>query len=168
MPSLDNNLHGSVTLTKQTGTILTIKTKDTVRNQGTYVPDDITFDLNAQTATPSFTGGAPSGTATFGTPTNCTLSNNNTSGVAVVTSGTCSRAAITYNGVVDGWVTANNGATPTGGGASNAVNLGTTTKYLTKVVLTNGKTFQIEVPNGSSGNITFTFTVDSNGNTTIT
>jgi len=157
------NLAGTIQLTQPTNTIVTLKT-----SENKYVNGDIVLTLTAPTVTPTLTGGAPSGTATFGTPTNCTLSETDSSGVSIITSGTCSRAAITYNEAVNGWVTANNGATPTGGAASSAVNLSTTTRYLTKVVLTNGKTFQIEVPNGSSGTVTFTFSVDSNGNTTIT
>lgn len=156
-----SNLTGAIQLTQSTGTKVTLKTDES------YVDGNIVLNLSAKTATPAVTGGAPSGTATFGTPTNCVLSETNSSGISIITSGTCSRAAIKYDGAVNGWVTASNGATPDGGGASNAVNLTTTTRYLTKVTLTNGKTFQIEVPNGSSGTITFTFSVDSNGNTTI-
>ena len=138
-----------------------------MKTEKTFVTGDIVLNLSARSASPSFTGGAPSGTATFGTATNCVLSTTDTSGIAVTTSGTCSRAALTYNGAVNGWVTANSGATPNGAAASSAVNLTTQTRYLTKVTLTNNKTFQIEVPNGSSGTITFTFSVDNNGNTTI-
>lgn len=156
-----NNLAGSIELTQRTGTAVTLETEKT------FVTGDIVLNLSARSATPSFTGGAPSGTASFGTPTNCVLSETNTSGIAVTTSGTCSRTALSYNSAVDGWVTANNGAVPTGATASGAVNLATTTRYLTKVTLTNNKTFQIEVPNGSSGTVTFTFSVDNNGNTTI-
>ena len=157
-----NNYSDSYTLTQPTGTQFIFKT-----NEQRYVPSDISLTVNTPTASPKIKGGAPSGAATFGTPTNCVLSETNSSGIAVVTSGTCSRAAIQYDGAVNGWVIASNNATPTGGTASSAVNLTTTTRYLTKVTLTNGKTFQIEVPNGSAGTVTFTFSVDANGNTTI-
>lgn len=160
--SILNNLTGSIELNQRTGTVVTLETEKT------FVTDDIVLNLSAKLDSPSFTGGEPSGTATFGTLTNCELSENNTSGIIITTGGTCSRAALTYNDEVNGWVTASSGTTPTGAGASNAENLATQTRYLTKVTLTNNKTFQIEVPNGSPENtITFTFSVDNNGNTTI-
>jgi hypothetical protein len=39
---------------------------------------------------------------------------------------------------------------------------------LTGVTLTAGKQFNITVPNGENDTITFHFSVDENGNTTIT
>ena len=41
-------------------------------------------------------------------------------------------------------------------------------QYLTGVTLTAGKQFNITVPNGENDTITFHFSVDENGNTTIT
>ena len=64
---------------------------------------------------------------------------------------------------------------------NNIIRLSTAGKYVatdielnlkvTKAVLTtaaDSNTFEIEVPNGESGTITFHFAVDANGNTTIT
>lgn len=64
---------------------------------------------------------------------------------------------------------------------NNVIKLSTAGKYVetdielnlkvTKAVLTtaaDSNTFEIEVPNGESGTITFHFSVDANGNTTIT
>lgn len=64
---------------------------------------------------------------------------------------------------------------------NNVIRLSTAGKYVatdielnlkvTKAVLTtaaDSNTFEIEVPNGESGTITFHFAVDANGNTTIT
>lgn len=64
---------------------------------------------------------------------------------------------------------------------NNTIRLSTAGKYIptdielnlkvTKAVLTtaaDSNTFEIEVPNGESGTITFHFAVDANGNTTIT
>ena len=64
---------------------------------------------------------------------------------------------------------------------NNVITLSTAGKYIptdiainlkvTKAVLTtsaDSNSFEIEVPNGESGTITFHFAVDSNGNTTIT
>lgn len=45
----------------------------------------------------------------------------------------------------------------------------TATYYsITEVLLTNGKSFNISVPNGNSDPLVYHFSVDSNGNTTIT
>lgn len=64
---------------------------------------------------------------------------------------------------------------------NNVIRLSTAGKYVetdielnlkvTKAVLTtaaDSNTFEIEVPNGSSGTVIFHFTVDANGNTTVT
>lgn len=63
---------------------------------------------------------------------------------------------------------------------NNVIRLSTAGKYIstdielnlkvTKAVLTtasDNNTFEIEVPNGEEGTITFHFAVDANGNTTI-
>lgn len=64
---------------------------------------------------------------------------------------------------------------------NNVIRLSTAGKYVptdielnlkvTKAVLTtssDSNTFEIEVPNGESGTVVFHFSVDANGNTTIT
>ena len=64
---------------------------------------------------------------------------------------------------------------------NNIIRLSTAGKYVatdielnlkvTKAVLTtstDSNTFEIEVPNGSSGTVVFHFEVDSEGNTTVT
>lgn len=64
---------------------------------------------------------------------------------------------------------------------NNIIRLSTAGKYVatdielnlkvTKAVLTtasDSNTFEIEVPNGESGTVTFHFAVDANGNTTVT
>ena len=59
--------------------------------------------------------------------------------------------------------------TPSNGSFStDSIAATTDTKYITGVTLTAGKEFDITVPNGSSGTVTFHFAVDNNGNTTIT
>lgn len=63
----------------------------------------------------------------------------------------------------------------------NKITLATAGKYvaedieinlkITKAVLTtsaDSNTFEIEIPNGASGTLTLHFSVDANGNTTIT
>ena len=75
----------------------------------------------------------------------------------------------------------NNTGTITCAKQNNTIVLSTNGKYVgsnitlnvnvTKAVLTTASgsnSFDIEVPNGSNGTITFHFAVDANGNTTIT
>ncbi len=75
----------------------------------------------------------------------------------------------------------NNTGTITAAKQNNIIRLSTAGKYVstdielnlkvTKAVLTtaaDSNTFEIEVPNGASGTITFHFAVDANGNTTVT
>jgi len=75
----------------------------------------------------------------------------------------------------------NNIGTITASKQNNIIKLSTAGKYVstdieldlrvTKAVLTtaaDSNTFEIEVPNGESGTITFHFAVDANGNTTVT
>ena len=75
----------------------------------------------------------------------------------------------------------NNSGTITAAKQNNIIRLSTAGKYVatdieldlrvTKAVLTTAEgsnTFEIEVPNGESGTITFHFAVDENGNTTVT
>lgn len=75
----------------------------------------------------------------------------------------------------------NNSGTITAEKQNNIITLHTAGTYVatdieldlrvTKAVLTTAagsNTFEIEVPNGESGTITFHFVVDENGNTTVT
>ncbi len=75
----------------------------------------------------------------------------------------------------------NNTGTITAAKQNNIIRLSTAGKYVatdieldlrvTKAVLTTAagsNTFEIEVPNGENGTITFHFAVDASGNTTVT
>ena len=150
-------LNADLTITKQTGTKITFDTDQK------YVPKDIEINLSAQTASPSFTGGALGDKSASATFTNMTTSTTNSSGVVIATSGGASRGAVTYNGAVDGWVTKTNGANALSAGSSE--NWNGTTYYATGVTLTNGTQFNITVPDGNS-TATHTISVDSEGNVT--
>lgn len=154
------NLAGTFQIEKQSGTMLTLKTN------GNYVNGDIALTLNAKTATPTFDGGELNNKAATATFTNMTTSSTDTSGVAILAKGTAGRNAVLYNGAVSGWVTQSDNASASAAVASSTWN--GTTYYATGVTLSNGKSFSVTVPNGSSGTITFNFSVDANGNTTIT
>ena len=153
-------LHGSFTLTKRTGTLITLETEEK------YITKTIELTVDAQSATPAFSGGALNDKAATATFSNMTTSSTDTSGVSILARGTAGRGDVTYNGAVNGWVTKSNGDV-----ASSSVAASTwdgTTYYATGVTLGNGKSFSVTVPNGSSGTVTFNFSVDANGNTTIT
>lgn len=164
MPNLtkDTNLTGTITLSKATGTKVTLDTDHK------YLTRDIELTVNAQTATPAFTGGGVSGTASA-SATNATISDStNNSGVSIVAAGSATRAQVTYNGAVGGWVTKSNGAEALAAGSATA--LTTKTYYINGVTLTtptNGtKTFSVTVPNGPT-TATFVFNVDTSGTVTI-
>lgn len=165
MPTLSggttSNFTGSHELTKRTGTKITFDTDEK------WIRKDIEFTISARSASPAYTGGAINGSAT-GTYTNATTSDTNTSGVSVQAKATATRAAVTYNGAVDGWVTANSGATAFSG-TSSAVNLTPQTKYITGVTVGTSKNFNITIPNGgTTPNLTLNFAVDSSGNVLVT
>lgn len=157
------NLTGTVTITKASGTKVTLDTDKK------YITKDIEITINAQTATPSFTGGGVSGTATANA-TNATISDSmNNSGVSIAAAASATRAQITYNGAVAGWVDKSNGAEALAAGSATA--LTSTTYYINGVTLltpsSGTRTFAITVPNGAT-TATFVFNVDTSGNVTIT
>ena len=153
------NLTGSIQLTQREGTTITLNTNNT------YVNGNITLALSAKSESPNFDGGALNSKGASATFTNMTTSDTDTSGIVILAKGTAGRDAVLYNGAVNGWVSKSDNTSASAAVASSTWN--GTTYYATGVTLTNGKSFNITVPNGSSGTITFTFSVDNNGNTTI-
>ena len=147
--------NGSVTLTKRDNTKITLVT------DSKYVSKDIELTVNAQSASPSFDGGALNNKGASATFTNATTSNSNSSGIVILAKGTAGREPVLYNGAVNGWVNAADNTQ-----ASAAISSSTwngTTYYLTGVTLTNNKSFNITVPEGQSTH-TYTISVDSEGN----
>lgn len=120
------------------------------------------------TANPSFTGGAVSGSASM-SPTNVTMSDTD-NGIKVVASASATRAVVTYNGAVNGWVSKSSGASALAAGSATA--LTSSTKYISGVKLvppsSGTRSFTIQVPNGSTSDfISFVFTTDASGNVTV-
>lgn len=150
----------TLTINKQSGAKVTLETASK------YVKENIELTFNVKTASPAFDGGALNNKGATATFTNMETSASNTSGVAILAKGTAGRDAVLYNGAVSGWVTKSDNASASAAVASSTWN--GTTYYATGVTLTNGKSFNITVPNGSSDTVTFHFSVDANGNTTIT
>lgn len=131
------------------------KTSDTIPNagvitlgtKGKYLDKDIQIPIATGSVTMTKGNGALSGT-------NITLSDTNSSGVSITGSGSVSATAKT----TAGYTPANNSYATGSSTASNGK-----TQYVTKVTLGNSKSFQIQDPI-----YTWTWTVDANGNVTIT
>lgn len=159
----DTNMTGSIQLTQKTGTIIKLDTDHK------YLTKDIWLSMSVQDGgSPTFQGGALTGTATA-SGNACTLSDTtNNSGVSITTACTVTRAAITYGNAVSGWVSKASGDSAC---ASDTGTMTAKTYYINGVTLatpsSGTNSFTITIPNGDS-TITLTFTVDSNGNTVIT
>lgn len=126
-----------------------------------YLNKDIKLVFNHTLPNISLTGGGVSGTLNLNS-TNASFSDSDISGIMVQPSGLLNRAAVnlvTLDGLINNNV-----------GLSNIINqqCNGSSQYLTGVTLTAGKQFNITVPNGENDTITFHFSVDENGNTTIT
>jgi hypothetical protein len=152
-----DTLNATITLTKQNNTVITLDTDQK------YVAKDIELVVNAQSASPSFDGGALNSKGASATFTNATTSSSNTSGISILAQGTAGRDSVLYNGAVNGWVNAADNATASAAVASSTWN--GTTYYLTGVNLTNGNSFNITVPDGNS-TTTYNISVDNQGNVT--
>ena len=126
----------------------------------TYIP--------ITTATPAFTGGGLSGTATASSSTASISDSANNSGVSFATACTTTRANVTYNGAVNGWVTQSSGATAL---SSTSTAMTAKTYYVNAVSIakpsSGTRTFTVTAPDGNNVSHTYLFTVDNSGNTTI-
>jgi len=157
----DGKWTGNIQLTKQSGTAVTLATSTQ------YVDKPIVLNLSAKSATPTFKGGDLTDKTATGTFTNATTSTTDTSGVSLVPHASVTRSSFMYAAAVSGWVEKAINISPSGG-ASTSASWDGTNVYITGVTLTNGKSFDITVPNGAEPAITFHFSVDNNGNTTVT
>lgn len=94
----------TLNITLENGSLTPSKTI-TLQTAGTYVTNDIAIPLSGKiaTATPVFDGGALTNTAASITSTNVTTSNTD-NGISITAKGSAGRAAVLYNGAVEGWV----------------------------------------------------------------
>lgn len=158
------NLAGSIEISKRTGTIVTFNTENK------YITGNIALTVNAKEASPTFIA-APTGGSTATSSTADISTSTNNSGVSIQTKYTINSVGISYHTTTNGWV---NKAANTATGSSTTAKSATngTAYYINGVTLTapssGTRSFTITVPNGSNDPITFNFTVDANGNTTIT
>ena len=151
------SLTGSVSVSG-TATAKTSKRDSSV----TYVP--------ITTASPSFKGGAVSGTATASSSTGASLSTTtNNSGITIAAAASATRAKVQYNAAVNGWVS--KAASADAYAASSATALTGTTYYLNGATLskptTGTRTFTVTAPDANNVNHVYTFTTDTTGRTTI-
>lgn len=160
---LDNSgakLTAPLTITKQTGTTITFST------DGKFVEKDIEITIEAQEANLRFKGGELSEqTAAIAPSTEIKFSSVGTSGLLVRPYASASVSDVRTRGTASGWVEFENNALIIPG--ESAPEWYGAVQYITGVTLTNGKEFDITVPNGNS-TITFHFAVDNSGNVTIT
>lgn len=181
--------HGITTTTTATSYYITIngsgtngsvKGKATAGNTTGIVPAGTTNTSGATTITPNITGSgtniyipaaagsvamsAGAGTCSYSTGSNVTVSDTDTSGIAVTFKGKGAVSA-TAKITTAGYIPLNNSFAT---GTSTNSNEASLTKYITKVKVTPGHYFDVEVPNGSTSEyITFRFTVDDSGNVTV-
>lgn len=170
-----------------TVTVTGYGTADTSTATGIYDATNATSTVGAEasdmtyvpikTANPTFTGGGLTVTSSMAVSpnTNSTvvISDTDTCGAYITSTGSASRAAVTYAAAVNGYVIKSSGAVALAGTSSNT-NQGTATKkYINgvKIYAPSGDTeryFDVTVPNGSTTEfITFRFKVDKNGNVTV-
>ena len=115
-------------------------------------------------ASPTFKGGAISGTATASSSTASLSTSTNNSGVTIAAAASATRAVVQYNAAVAGWVS--KAASADAYAASSATALTGTTYYLNGVTLSKpssgSRTFTVTAPDGDSTQ-TFTFTITADG-----
>ena len=92
---LTNATSGTINVSQ--GSVITLQTA------GTYMPSNIELTMNVATATPAFDGGGLTSKGASATFTNISTTDSN-NGIAIQTKGTAGRAAVLYNGAVNGWV----------------------------------------------------------------
>ena len=172
---------------KPTVTVTGYGTADTSTATGIYDATNATSTVGAaesdmtyvpiKIANPTFTGGGLTVTSSMAVSpnTNSTvvISDTDTCGAYITSTGSASRAAVTYAAAVNGYVIKSSGTVALAGTSSNT-NQGTATKkYINgvKIYAPSGDTeryFDVTVPNGSTTEfITFRFKVDKNGNVTV-
>lgn len=175
MPTLTNNttLNADITLSKQEGTVLTLKTKEK------YVDKDIEITMNAAQDTVEVLGGVLEDMSASILANNATLSTTNTSGIVITPIANATRSAITTSKKTNGWVNLNKD--------SNLIDYDTynwngDSVYLKEVTLPLNSTFTVIAPDGMDSLVgsaivgtskigdsmsTYTFSVDSYGVTTL-
>lgn len=153
---LTNATTGTISVSQ--GSVITLQTA------GTYMPSNIELTMNVATATPAFDGGELTSKGASATFTNITTSDTN-NGISILTKGTAGRAAVLYNGAVNGWVSKADNDT-----ASAAVSASTwngTTYYVTGITVPTDKPFTVTTTADTALDSTSTLTINNAANRQI-
>ena len=118
----------------------------------TYVP--------IKTASPAFDGGGISGSVGSITGSNVTLSDTN-NGISVTAAASATRAAVLYNGAVNGYVVKADNASALA--ASSATTLTGKTRYITGIIVPKDKPFDLNAEPDTALDNTSTIFVGSGG-----
>jgi len=121
------------------------------------MPSNIELTMNVATASPAFDGGGLTDKGASATFANITTSSTN-NGISILAKGTAGRAAVLYNGAVNGWVSKSDNDT-----ASAAVSASTwdgTTYYVTGITVPADTAFSVSTEADTA--------LDSTSNLTIT
>ena len=116
----------------------------------TYVP--------IKTASPAFDGGGISGSVGSITGSNVTLSDTN-NGISVTAAASATRAAVLYNGAVNGYVVKADNASALA--ASSATTLTGKTRYITGITVPKDKPFSLTVDDDTALDNTSTVTINN-------
>ena len=145
----------NVTITpKYTNTAGYVATHSTATNNGG------TAYYKIKTATPAFDGGGLSGTATASSSTATISDATNNSGISFTTACTATRAAVLYNGAVNGWVSKADDAQVL---ASGSTAMTAKTYYINGVTVAASKTFTVT----GAGTTTWTPGSSTTGSLTV-
>lgn len=121
-------------------------------SDATYVP--------IKTATPAFDGGTISGSVTGITGSNVTLSDTN-NGISITGAASAGRAAILYNGAVNGYVIIADNTTALAATSSNTTLTGKT-RYITAITVPKDQTFSLTTTADTALDTTSDVTITNN------
>lgn len=114
--------------------------KITLQTAGTYIPTNIELTMNVTTASPVFDGGKVSGSSQASFSNITTSSTNN--GIKIQTKYLVNRAAVLYNGAVNGWVSKDDNASALAATNNSSYTNGTA-YYVTALTVPKNKDFSL-------------------------
>ena len=121
--------------------------KITLQTAGTYIPTDIELTMNITTASPVFDGGEVSGGSQASFDNITTSSTDN--GIKIQTKYLVNRAAVLYNGAVNGWVSKDDNASALAATNNSSYTNGTA-YYITALTVPKNKDFSLTTTSNTS------------------
>lgn len=157
----------SVSVSAQEGTAIYIPKavystdagKTTITTAG-YLPKN-TVVTNIATVTPKFDGGGLTVSSSID-GSSVTLGTSNTSGISVSSTGSASRAAVLYNGAVNGYINIEDNAIALAGTTNNVTQASATTRYITAVTLPKDKKLSVTTAADTALDTTSDLTITNN------